>query len=172
MDERFGHRDTDMFSEPTAVYEKRLSQPAPPFNAAALGVFRRNLRSMIDLCRGEGIGLVVVTWPSVIGRDLPKGAPILMLPSLRIWNLPVTAYREWIGRYLTAIREVASAQRADLLDLALTFEGLEEKERHFTDAYHLSGSGNRIVAGELARLLPSLFARMKTRMSQGPRAAF
>jgi len=140
---------------------RRAEMAEYPLNKEAVDVYRRNLRSIVNVLKGERIRCLLVTWPSFLDREMPYEAKKLMTFSLQ--HSPRLSLRGWYelhGLYDRAIREVGEELNVPVVDNGKLFP-TENRHRLFVDVAHLTDEGNAILAGNVLetmkqhRLLPS-----------------
>ncbi|MFN8350278.1 MAG: SGNH/GDSL hydrolase family protein [Flavobacteriales bacterium] len=107
--------------------------------------YRQRLMRVIDRCRMNGVGLVVITQPTGCSADAPVHAVM--------------------ERYNTTVREVAAEQRLALVDLA---RAEWARDTCFLDAIHFSAAGAARVSQLLAPALERILAERLTAPSARP----
>jgi lysophospholipase L1-like esterase len=111
--------------------------------------FRRNLTTMVELARREGIEPILLTAPTSYepGAE-PAG---LLLRHIRDLDELIPLHEQ----YVQIVRDVAAQTRTKICDLAQEFDRLRAAEdiyRYFlTDGVHLTEAGSRKVAEMLHR---------------------
>jgi lysophospholipase L1-like esterase len=156
----------------------RWGQPAVsgPFaeatEAAAIGVYADNLRTILAALAARGIRAIVVVQPALLWTPKPLSREERQaMDEIR----RVREHRE-AGEELARLhpillrraRRVAGAFRVPVSDLA---EPPWPPETCFIDPMHYSGAGNRLVAERLAPLVRAALARPGARDPATPRGA-
>ncbi len=97
------------------------------------GIYRRNIVSLMDLCKRHGIRLVFATFL----HDAEHFQP---------------AEGFYLDHYNQILRETTTAEGFPLVDLAERFKDLPNKTAYFQrDAYHPSAQGAQWIAGQLGQ---------------------
>jgi len=130
-------------------------EPVDAIDPRALALYRRNLRTLVALCRSQGVVAVMV--PQVLDSDPPEGR------SMHGWSPRVRDgyWRETISAYNGAMREVCGE-----LDVRFASGVLDREwqDSEFIDVGHFSIDGN----ANFAELLePSVRAALES--SPSPR---
>jgi lysophospholipase L1-like esterase len=124
--------------------------------------YQSNLVEMIRLLRRHDIAVVLVTLPTVVQAGMSP-------EDLRRANVffPYFPGAYGISRFLSLHRaynrtiiDVGHREGVDVLDLAATFEGLQDRTSYFWDTIHPSEKGHAVVAR-------ALFDRIKTLDAEG-----
>ncbi len=110
-----------------------------------LDAYRANLTELVRTARAAGARVALLTAPWNVGELghrflVGNGNTSLDLPALHAQH---RAYNE-------AVREVAAAEGATLVDLARLFASLGKDELFWADGIHPNGQGYRVIAQALA----------------------
>jgi hypothetical protein len=119
-----------------------------PDLAEPLHRFRQQLRDICDLCRKNGVRLIMVSPATVCRRNLPTDT------EKTVWGwkmsdgryLSVAAVREGVDLYNQAIAETAKELNVEFVDLS----ALNDQTGFFLDGSHFNEEGARQVAGRVA----------------------
>jgi lysophospholipase L1-like esterase len=115
--------------------------------------FERNLRAIIDVARGSGTRVVLMTMPSVVSEDMT-------LADLRRSNVVFPYYTSAYGvgdfvdlieSYNRTIRAVARAEDVPVVDLASEINSRQDRRRLFMDTMHPNQRGRELIAEILTR---------------------
>lgn len=110
--------------------------------------YRENLRQMIALAREHNAWVLLVTLPSMLGPEISNEA--LERAQFPHYTNSLADMLVLIDQYNQAIRRTAEETGAPLIDLAKYFDGMEKKERFFSDAIHMYNDAKPIVARAIA----------------------
>ena len=100
--------------------------------------YRKNLREMVDRCRGVGAEVILCTPNAVTDTGSRPTSKLL--------------------GYCEVVREVAESKKAPLCDIYAAFDGLRQRDRlkwrvMMSDAIHPNMGGHKLIAEELARTI-------------------
>jgi lysophospholipase L1-like esterase len=116
-------------------------------------VYEANLREMIASVRGSGSRPLLLTLPSVLRADMSAAelrAAGVIFPYFSS-AYAVGDLLDLIAAYNTAIRRVGRDEGVPIVDLAATFELVDDPTRYFFDTMHARPAGLDRIAEELYR---------------------
>src|SRR5262249_47867285 len=116
--------------------------------------YAANLRQMVSLVRERNAQPLLITLPSMLGPDVSDGA--LERAQFPYYTNSVADMLALIERYNATIRRVAEETGAPVLDLARYFDGLEKKERFFSDTIHMYNGAKPLIAKAIKDALENL----------------
>lgn len=115
------------------------------------GQYRSNLEEMIRLLREHGVGVMLVTLPTVVQpgmtADELQRANVFFPHFAGAYGVPrlLSLHRA----YNRTIVDVGRQQSVEVVDLAHMFEPIPDKPRYFWDTMHPNGKGNALIAQAL-----------------------
>jgi len=124
--------------------------------------YRSNLEAMVRLLRQNGVAVMMVTLPTVVrpgmtGDELQRAHVFFpYFPDAYGTARFLSLHRA----YNRAIVDVASQERAELVDLVPVFDALPQKQTYFWDTMHPSATGHTLIA-------ETLFGRIKKLETEG-----
>ncbi len=141
----------------TATYEHKKSQDMGLIDARALELYKRNIRSLIALCRARGITPIMV--PQLLNYSVLKAnTPYGWLPYVNDRDL-----KEVMRVYNDTLRQVCEEEKVyfaqEVLDEVFTADD-------FCDEGHFSVKGNEKFARILARYMAGKFEKSGTNNAQ------
>lgn len=137
-----------------------LPEDARAFDRFAPARYRSNLEEMVRLLRKHGVGVVLVTLPTVI-------EPGMTAEELRRANVffPHFAGAYGVSRLLSlhraynrTILDVGRQEPVEVVDLARMFEPIPDKPLYFWDTMHPNARGAALIAEALAGRIGKLEA--------------
>lgn len=129
--------------------QSQTQRPMPPVDEALANLeknppdtFEANVRSAVALARESGAGVWLLTQPYL---DIPDfAAPTEAARQLE------NGYRRGLGEHTTVLRKVADSLDVGLIPL---HESMPRQRELYTDPIHMSVSGNRVKAEQIAEAL-------------------
>jgi lysophospholipase L1-like esterase len=126
-----------------------------PFEERGLELYLNNLDAMREVSAARGAGFAVVAWPALLKvMPLPDGLDRRLNVTAVSFPLSLREWRMWYARYIAGIRQFTQNHpETILIDPTQAFTASPLKGDLFLDMVHLTPSGNRLLAVEVARVL-------------------
>jgi lysophospholipase L1-like esterase len=115
-----------------------------------LGIYQRNLQHIIDLCRCNGIQVILSTYCHFL-HDAIKDDPLHLL------------YGRIVKEENEIMRRLAEDNELTLVDNAVL---LPQEERYFVDSVHFTPEGMRLIASHIAEVIRQLSSRENIEINQ------
>ena len=112
--------------------------------------FADRLHRMVKAARDGGADVVLFTWPTVLGPEMPTAE--LARVVYPYYTHSLDELRALYADYQTTVREVATEDHVQVIDIAAWFDG-SNKPNLFVDTLHFTCAGHALVANRLAPAL-------------------